>query len=60
MFPKKERDNFQYYMLKVDCLKPYKFPYYVLGPILKNKGMLKGTYSVFKNIFNGDNREYRF
>ena len=60
MFPKKERDNFWYYMLKIDCLKLYKFFYYILGPIFKNKGTLKGTYSVLKNIFGGDNRECRF
>ena len=47
-------------MLKVDCLKLYKFFYYVLSPIFKNKGMLKGTYSVLKNIFSGNNREYKF
>ena len=47
-------------MLKVDCLKLYKFSYYILGLILKNKGTLKGTYGVLKNIFSGNNREYKF
>ena len=47
-------------MLKVDCLKLYKFSHYILGPILKNEGMLKGTYSVLKNIFGGNNGEYGF
>ena len=47
-------------MLKVDRLKLYKFFYYILGPIFKNKGMLKGTYGVLKNIFSGNNGEYRF
>ena len=47
-------------MLKVDYLKPHKFPYYILGLILKNKSTLKGTYGILKNIFGGDNREYRF
>ena len=47
-------------MLKVDRLKLYKFSYYILGPILKNEGTLKGTYNVLKNIFSGNNREYRF
>ena len=47
-------------MLKVDRLKPQKSPHYVLGPILENKGMLAGTYSVLKNIFSGNNGEYGF
>ena len=47
-------------MLKIDCLKPYKFFYYILGLILKNKGTLKGTYGVLKNIFSGNNKECRF
>ena len=47
-------------MLKVDRLKPYKFPYYVLGLILENEGTLEGTYSILKNIFSSNNREYRF
>ena len=60
MFPKKEKNNFWYYMPKIDCLKLYKFSYYILGPILKNEGTLKGTYGILKNIFGGNNREYRF
>ena len=47
-------------MLKVDRLKLYKFFYYILGPILKNEGTLKGTYSILKNIFGGNNRECKF
>ena len=47
-------------MPKVNYLKPYKFSHYALGPILKNKGTLKGTYSVLKNIFGGNNRECKF
>ena len=47
-------------MLKVDYLKLYKFSYYTLGPIFKNKGTLKGTYSVLKNIFGGNNGKYKF
>ena len=47
-------------MLKVDRLKPCKFSYYVLGPILKNEGTLEGTYSVLKNIFGGNNGECGF
>ena len=60
MFPKKDKNNFWHYMLKVDRLKPYKFFYYILGLIFENKGMLKSTYSVLKNIFSGNNREYGF
>ena len=47
-------------MLKVNYLKPYKFSHYVLGPILKNKGTLKDTYSVLKNIFGGNNKKCGF
>jgi hypothetical protein len=47
-------------MLKVDRLKLYKFPYYVLGLILENEGTLEGTYGILKNIFSSNNRECRF
>ena len=47
-------------MLKINRLKLHKFFYYILGPILKNKSTLKNTYSVLKNIFGGNNREYKF
>ena len=47
-------------MLKVDYLKLYKFFYYALGPILKNEGILEGTYGVLKNIFGGNNGECKF
>ena len=47
-------------MLKVDHLKLCKFFYYILGPILENEGILKGTYSVLKNIFGGNNKKCGF
>ena len=47
-------------MPELDYFKPQKSFYYILGPIMENKGMLVGIYSVLKNIFGGDNRDYSF
>ena len=47
-------------MPKVDYLKLYKFSHYVLGLIFENKSTLEGTYGILKNIFSGNNGEYRF
>jgi len=44
----------------VDCLPPQKLHHFALGPILENEGTLKGTYSVLKNIFGGDNNKCSF
>ena len=44
----------------VDCLPLQKLYYFTLGLILENKGTIKGTYSVLKNIFSGDNDECGF
>ena len=47
-------------MLELDRLKPQKSSYYALGPIIENKGILVGIYSIFKNIFGGDDRDCSF
>ena len=44
----------------IDYLLLQKLHYFALGLILKNKGTLKGIYSVLKNIFSGDNGECKF
>jgi len=44
----------------IDYLLLQKLYHFILGPILKNKGTLEGTYSVLRNIFSGDNSECRF
>jgi len=44
----------------IDYLLPQKLRHFILGPILENKGTLKGTYGVFRNIFSGNNGEYGF
>jgi len=47
-------------MPTIDRLLLRKLHHFILNPILENKGTLEGTYSVFKNIFGGDDGEYRF
>ena len=47
-------------MPELDRLKPQKSSYYALGPIIENKGTLAGIYSILKNIFGGNNRDYSF
>ena len=44
----------------IDRLPLQKLRYFVLGPILENKGTLEGTYGVLRNIFSGDNSKYGF
>jgi hypothetical protein len=52
--------DFWPYMPIIDHLLLQKLCYFALGPILKNKGTLKGIYGVLRNIFSGNNGEYRF
>ena len=47
-------------MPTVNCFPLQRLYYFALGVILENEGTLKGIYSVFKNIFGGDNSEYSF
>ena len=47
-------------MPKLDHFKLQKSSYYALGPIMENKGMLTGTYSVIKDIFSSNNGDYGF
>jgi hypothetical protein len=44
----------------IDCLLPRKLRYFILGPILENKGTLEGMYGVLRNIFSGDDGECGF
>jgi len=44
----------------IDHLLLQKLYYFILGPILENKGTLEGMYGVLRNIFSGNNGEYRF
>jgi hypothetical protein len=44
----------------IDRLLLRKLRYFILGPILENKGTLEGIYSVLRNIFSGDNSKYGF
>ena len=44
----------------IDRLPAQKLHYFALGPILKNKGTVEGTYGVLRNIFSGDNSEGGF
>ena len=37
-----------------------KLYYFILDPILENKGTLESIYSVLKDIFSGDNGERGF
>ena len=47
-------------MSTIDYFPLQKLYHFALGLILENKGTLKGTYGVLKNIFSGDNGEYSF
>jgi len=44
----------------IDRLLLQKLRHFILGLILENKGTLEGTYSILRNIFGGNNSEYRF
>ena len=44
----------------IDYLFLWKLRHFTLGLILENKGTLEGIYSIFKNIFGGNNGECRF
>ena len=47
-------------MPTIDCLPLRKLYYFALGPILENKGTLKGMYGVLKNIFGGNDSKCGF
>jgi hypothetical protein len=44
----------------IDRLLLQKLYYFILGPILENKGTLEGIYGVLRNIFGGDNSKCGF
>ena len=56
----KSQENFWFNILELDRLKPQKSSYYILGPIIENKGILAGIYGVLKNIFSGNNKDCGF
>jgi len=53
-------DNLWPSMPTADYLPIQRLHHFTLGPILENKGTIKGTYSVLRNIFGGNNGEGGF
>ena len=53
-------NNFWPNLSIINHLSLQKLYHFALGPILKNKGTIKGIYGVLKNIFSGDNDKYSF
>ena len=47
-------------MPTIDRLPVQKLHHFALGPILKNKGTVEGTYGVLRNIFSGNNNKGGF
>ena len=44
----------------INCLPVQKLYHFTLGLILENKGTIKGTYGVLRNIFSGNNSKSGF
>ena len=47
-------------MPTVNYLPLQRLHHFALSPILENKGTLKGTYGILKNIFSSNNSKYGF